>query len=580
MNVSTLLNVNQYILQALYNEKINYIFCVPGGWIDPFLYEVINDGRLTPVIAAHEAGAAYMADGYARSSKRFGVCACLGGPGLTNTVTAIATAKTDLSPLLIISGETDTHQQGRGAFQDSTSYGLDSQDMLRSLTNMQLRIDNPVQIVKNFERLLRKMLGHHGRGPVHLSLPSDVQEMEVSKNAKPDALPELIYQPRFVDQKAALEASRLMQVSANIVILAGAGVRHSGANKRLIEFAEKFSIPVATTLGGKGVIPDDHPLSLGMLGWFGHRHASQAILKDEVDVLIVLGSRLNQFDTVGWTPDFKPKKYLILNDIVTDSAFRNFHVDFPVLGDTLSLLDEWLALPAAQTKALSDTIKTRQKWLESIRKSGSFYFDEENCTGDITPIHPARAIRALRQTMPNDTVFYTDSGAHSFFAAHYCPVSEPTQYVSSLKYMGAMGWAIPACIGAKLARPDLPHVLITGDGCMLMHGIEIQTAARYNLPIIFVVINNSALGNPLLRSEKMSAKHAALDILPTHDWAKFAEALGVTGFSVKNPAELIPTFEKALALKKAVLIDITTGNYPTPTHVFDDYYTKKKSYLL
>ena len=333
-------------------------------------------------------------------------------------------------------------------------------------------------------------------------------------------------------------------------------------------------------MGGKGIIPDSHPLSLGMLGWFGHRHATKAILGEEIDVLIVLGSRLNQFDTLGWTPEFKPKKYLILNDVATDSVFRNFHVDVPILGDTQSLLETWLSLPTEHTKTLAANVQTREDWLARIRQSGSFYFDEEHCNSEITPIHPARVIRALRETTPKNTVFYTDSGAHAFFAAHYCSVDEPSQYVSSLKYMGAMGWAIPACIGAQLARPDLPHVVITGDGCMLMHGIEIQTAARYNLPIIFVVINNSALGNPLFRSEKISPKHAALDLLPTHDWAGFAQSLGVKGFTVKKPEVLIPTFENALSLNETVLIDITTGNYPTPTYDFDEYYYKRKGYLL
>lgn len=560
------MNVNQYVLKALKAEKVNYIFCVPGAWLDPLLYDLIEEGSFKVIVAAHEEGAAFMADGYARSSQRFGVCAVIGGPGLTNTVTGVATAKTDLSALLIISGETDMDHQGRGNFQDSS---FSSVNMLSSLMNMQLQVTSPRQIIKKLETLFQKMLNYSARGPVHLSLPVNIQHEELVKAQPHNALAENIYHPRYLDIKAADKALDALTGSKNIAILAGAGVRNSQAWPQLWAFAEKFAIPVATTLGARGAIPDQHPLSLGMLGRAGHRPANEALASHQVDSLIVLGSRLNEFDTLHWAAGFKPLKHLILNDLAADSAFCDFHVDFPVIGDVKTLLDYWLTLPDSKVQSLLNTKTAREEWLKKIRAKGSFYLHEEDTKSDVIPIHPARAIHDLRQAMPENTVFYVDTGAHAFFVAHYCGVNNPQQFASTFKYMGAMGWAIPAGIGAKFARPDLPHVVITGDGCMLMHGIEIQTAAAHNLPIIFLVMNNRAYGNPLLRAEKLGKKHADIALLQPHDWVKFAESLGVTGLLIEDPKELVPTFKKALALNKTVLINVVCGNFPTPTEFFD-----------
>jgi acetolactate synthase-1/2/3 large subunit len=171
--------------------------------------------------------------------------------------------------------------------------------------------------------------------------------------------------------------------------------------------------------------------------------------------------------------------------------------------------------------------------------------------------------------MPRTTQLFVDSGAHAFFAGHYWTAYEPGRFFSSIKYMGAMGWAIAAAMGAQLTRPDAPCVVVTGDGCMLMNGVEIQTAARYRIPLICVVFNNSAFGNPKLRADRISPAMGQLHALPTHDWAKFAESIGALGITVDDPVDLTNAFERALAAGTTVVIDVRTGNYPTPTERFD-----------
>jgi acetolactate synthase-1/2/3 large subunit len=561
------MKVSDAVLEVLRQEGARHLFCVPGQTIDPLLESLANQNNIQPVVCAHEAGAAYMADGYSRASGRFGVFATTSGPGFTNTVTALATAFTDRSPLLALSGEVKTDWEGRGTFQDSSAAGIRSLDIAASITAQQLRLSSPAQTYRHLDRLLRSMLSHSSRGPVHLSMPFDVQKAET--DGYWIELPESLYQPRFVDVRACADFWEWVGAKAKIAVLAGSGCVQSEATQDLVRFAERFDIPVATTLPAKGVFPEDHPLSLGVMGWFGNRPAIDAITSGDLDILFVLGSRLNMLDTHAWSADFKPKHALIVNDVNTNSVFRNYHIDLPILGDARTCLATLNEAPPEVTARLSDSATERRAWISSLKKGGTLFHSAENCESDLQPIHPAQAMAVLRRVMPRSTMLFTDSGAHAFFAGHYWAAYEPRQFFSSVKYMGSMGWAIPAAIGAQLARPGAPCVVVTGDGCMLMHGIEIQTAARYGVPLICVVMNNSALGNPKLRADKISPAMGRLHELPTHDWAKFAESLGARGITVNEPSELVNAFEQALAANETIVIDVRTGNYPTPTEHFD-----------
>jgi acetolactate synthase I/II/III large subunit len=209
----------------------------------------------------------------------------------------------------------------------------------------------------------------------------------------------------------------------------------------------------------------------------------------------------------------------------------------------------------------------RREWLAAIKAQPRLY-DVENLSRATAPIHPAAAIAALRKVFPRDGIVLVDSGAHRAFAGHYWSAYAPRTYISATN-LGPMGWAIPAAVGVQCARPDRRVAVITGDGCMQMHGIEVQTAARYRLPIVYVVIHNSALGNVWLRARQYGALPAELTSIPDHDWAGFARALGAQGFTVRDPAELESTFQKALAADATVLIDVKADkNCVTPVYDF------------
>lgn len=533
---------------------------VPGGLIDPFL-PVLGDGSIiTPIVAAHEGGAAYMADGYARASGTFGVCFCIGGPGATNAVTALGAALTDESPVLLVTGQVPTDWEGRGGFQDSSAAAFNDVEILRSITSQEFVVEDPRLLKFDLNRLLTKMLCYP-RKPGRLVLPANIQETEV--NFEYEKLNQGLYFPRPLDIEACVCFWHLAKRAGRIAILAGAGIEKSRASEELIKFAEAFEIPVATTLRAKGVFPEDHRLSLGVFGYGGTRHAIETIISGDVEVLIVLGSGLNQRDTLFWSKKFKPSLALVHVDIDPAVIGRTYKTELNIVGDC----GEFLKYMRQQTENAGAFIATkglRTAWLEKIRGRGARLYDAENCASDAVPVHPARVVCDLRRAMPRETVLLVDSGAHRAFAGHYWETYGPLRYLSATN-LGPMGWAIPAAIGAKLARPALPCAVITGDGCMLMHGVEVQTAARYGVQVIYVVVNNSSFGNVYLRAKKMGAGPAKLTELPTHDWAGFARSLGAAGITVRKPGELIPAYEKALATGGPTVIDVICGkDYATP----------------
>lgn len=553
-----------FILDCLIKEKVDHIFMVPGGLVDPFLPALKRQTGLRPIVAAQEGGAAYMADGYARASGKIGAALCIGGPGLLNTVTAIATAKTDGSAILIISGEAPTHLEGLGMFQDASNQTLDDVAILKTLTNFSSYIDNH----KNLHHLVRHAMLHlltKPRGPVHLSIPKNIQVAKIEAQYQPidkDLIQSAVLS--FDDAEASLIHFNHKingSLPVKVVVLAGAGIEHAECCEALTRFAERWSIPVATTLRAKGVFPEDHPLSLGVFGYAGTHHSRMAILDQPPDLLLVLGSGLNQRDTMNWTLKLNPKKTICVN---LDPLALGTHLKGScVVGDIGSYL-KWLESKQDTIKAsLKSTQSARETWIKGITVQPRFQ-NPENCTSTAIPIHPARIIRELRKVLPRDGIVLVDSGAHRAFAGHYWTSYSPLTYISATN-LGPMGWAIPAAIGVQCARLNKRVAVITGDGCMHMEGIEIATAARYGLPIIYIVINNAALGNVWLRAHIEGALADQLTSLPDQDWAGFSIALGGKGITVRRPEELVPAFTQALQNKGPTVIDVKADKrFPTP----------------
>jgi acetolactate synthase-1/2/3 large subunit len=558
-----------YILDALVAEGLAHLFMVPGGLVDPFLPALARQTKLQPVIAAHEGGAVYMADGYARASGRFGAALGIGGPGSCNMATAVAAAKTDGSPLLVMTGEVPVDLEDRGAFQDASQATLNDTAVMAPLTHLSQTVATANNLNHWFRHALTAMWSQP-RGPVHLSLTHDALVGECVGAYVQVA--GFFAQAQPLSTEAAETALRLLAdangAKSRIAVLAGAGVEHDAAAARLKEIAERWSIPVATTLRAKGVFPEDHPLSLGVFGYAGTRHATAAILGGELDCLLVLGSGFNERDTMHWTVRERSKAFMIHVNTDMEELTANGELGHVVPGSCHAFLDLMHKRAADIAPALTAGAAHRREWLAAIKAAPRLY-DIENLSRRTTPIHPATAIAALRQALPRDGIALVDSGAHRAFAGHYWTAYEPRTYISATN-LGPMGWAIPAAVGVQCAQPERRIAVITGDGCMQMHGIEVQTAARYRLPIVYVVINNSALGNVWLRARQYGALPAELTSIPDHDWAGFARALGAQGFTVRDPAQLDATFQQALAAGITALIDVKADkNCPTPVYDFN-----------
>ncbi len=399
-----------------------------------------------------------------------------------------------------------------------------------------------------------------------MSVPVDVQKAEIDAAWQP--VPESLWSARFVDENALDRAVDLLNADGNqkIVVLAGPGVLHAHGIDALRAFAERFDIPVATTLSGKGLISESHPLALGVFGYGGSRWAIDAIRSDETDILLVVGSGLSQRDTMQWDPKMLPSKALIQIDADPLIIGRTWAGEVAVVGNAGEALQRLAAIKNAA--GLEVGRAQRRAFLARIRASGPNQYQPEDTKSDAVPMHPARVVAELRAAFPDDGVLCVDSGAHRAWFAEYWDVRKSGTHFS-LTNLGPMGGAIPLGIGAKLARPNRPLMVATGDGCMLMHGMEVHTAARESVPLVIALMNNRSYGNIYYRAAKMGPGPERLTDIPGIDWVAFARSMGGDGERVEQPEDIAAAVGRALGATGPYLLDLHTDKtYPTPVKVW------------
>lgn len=570
------MKLSHYIVQAIRDEGASHVFLIPGGYVDNFSQALVDVDGITPVICATESGAAFMADGFARSAGRFGVCMGISGPGASNMLTGLSASYADQIPVLVITGDAPLIWRNRDAIQDPGQGGLRTTQLIGTVAQQQFELSNDKLVADHLRRLMTSLKGPK-QGVAHLAVPLDVQRHEQVYDYQPHTNL-AARNTRVLDQNGLDLALQMMAENKRVVLLAGSGVRKANAFEALENFANMYGIPVATTMTAKGDLPEDHGLSLGVFGWAGSGLANELLINGELDCLIVLGSRLGQISSMGWSEKLVRNRKLIQIDLDPDHLNRTYVADLAVASDAQAALRYWVSTDeqVVARSQLLESKSARLQWLTEQRKQWPYFYSIENCSSEQLPMQPARAIYELDAAMPDETQLFVDNGAHTFFATHYWKMRRPHQYFNIIKYSGAMGWAIPASIGGKLARPDSPVVAVVGDGCMLMQGMEIQTAGRYGLKgLIFVVLNNQAHGNPKLRAQGFTPAAEALTDIVDHNWAAFAESLGVKGFTVSDPSRLSECYSQALQADGPVLIDVKCGLYPTPTKVFDETFMEE-----
>ena len=557
------MRVSEYILAAIRDQGVAHCFMDPGGLNDAFMAPMTATEGLRTVVTAFEGGAAYMAAGYARASAGLGVCFGIGGPGILNMTTALAAARADRTPLLAVSGEVPTSWEGMGGFQDASGAALDDIGALRPVTGMSESVSSAAVLPHHLRQAVSHALSR--REPVHLSVPVDVQIAETAAEWVP--VPRALWSARHLDVAALRDAAALFageDGARTAVLLAGPGVEHAGCSRELLSLAERYDLPVATTLSAKGAVPEDHPLALGVFGYGGSRWATTAILSDEVEVLVVIGSGLSQRDTLQWNRGMLPSRAMVHIDADPLMLGRTWPSEVPVVGSAAAALEWLLALGGPPAAGLEAGRAHRRRFLERVRASGPRRYGEEDCDSDAVPMHPARTVDALRSAVPDDTVLCVDSGAHRAWFAEYWDVRVPGTHLS-LTNLGPMGGAIPMGIGAKLARPERPMVIATGDGCMLMHGMELHTAARAGVPVIVALMNNHSYGNIWYRAHAVGPGPESLTEISGIDWVGVARSLGGDGEAVTEPADVAAAARRGLEAGGPYLLDLRIDKtYPTP----------------
>lgn len=325
------------ILKYLEAEGVEYLFGVPGTTVVPLLAATNQNQAVKPILAKHEEGAAFMADGYARVKGTLGACFATSGPGATNLVTGVTTAFMDNVPLLVLTGQIETSVSGKGAAQDSTGEGVDSVKMFEPITKHSSMIISKHKALEDVQSALRKAVTGK-KGPVHLSLPKDILASEVEFEGVPTA--KYHFQTEYFDRRLVIDAADQLVKATRPAILLGSGAVSSKACDEVKELAEMLSIPVATTPKAKGAFPEDHPLALGGLGFCGSPLAERYIKSGQIDVLLVVGASLNQMTTMSWDPRLAPSKCLIHINIDPSEIGKNYLAQIPLVGDARTVINE------------------------------------------------------------------------------------------------------------------------------------------------------------------------------------------------------------------------------------------------
>ncbi|PYR20759.1 MAG: biosynthetic-type acetolactate synthase large subunit [Acidobacteria bacterium] len=527
----------QILWESLVREGVTDVFGYPGGAILP-AYDAMLAYPIRHVLVRHEQGATHMADGYARATGKVGVAIATSGPGATNMVTGIATAMMDSSAIVCITGQVGSKLIGSDAFQET------------DITGITLPITKHNYLVTSAEDVAPAVLeafavARGGRpGPVLVDITKDAQQgsSEVDWAAAEPHLSEA-YDEALPGDGDARDAIELITAAERPLILAGHGVMLSGAERQIIELAERAQIPIAVTLLGLGGVPASHPLNLGMMGMHGEAWVNNAI--QEADLLIALGMRFDDRVT-GNLKTYAPTAKKIHVDIDRAELNKNVRVDVGIAKDLREALDEWLPLVKPGDRAA---------WLSRIDslKGDSAVRDIQNLPDD-GHLYAAHVINDIWRLTKGEALVVTDVGQHQMWEAQYYKHNRPRSLITS-GGLGTMGFALPAAIGAKIACPGAEVWVIVGDGGFQMTCPELATVVQEHLDINIAIINNGFLGMVRQWQEFFYDKRYAATPIGGPNFAKLADAFGIAATTVTKRGEVAGAVEAARRLKRAALID-------------------------
>lgn len=510
------MNGARWLAQALVAEGVDTLFGYPGGAIMPF-YDALHDApQLRHVLPRHEQGAAFAANGYARASGRVGVCVATSGPGASNLVTGIADAMLDSVPMVVITGQVPTTLMGTDAFQELDVFGMTLPMVKHSF--IARRVDDLPRMVGEAFRLARS-----GRpGPVLIDLPKDVQIADAAH--LPAHVSSGIDAPDAPKDASLHEALALVSQAQRPVLYGGGGIALGNAVPAFRTFVDATQIPTVLTLKGLGALPSAHPLNLGMLGMHGSRAANLAV--QEADLLVVVGARFDDRAT-GKLAEFAPGARIVHMDIDACEIGKLRHADAGVRGDIATTLTK-LTLPCA-AHLHGRHGDARKAWRALCRQRAQQFAPRYDAPG--AGVYAPALLKRLSELAPDATVA-CDVGQHQMWVAQHWRLDHPRKHLTS-GGLGAMGFGLPAALGAQEANRAAQVICVSGDGSIMMNIQELATLKRYRAPVKIVLLDNQALGMVRQWQELFFDKrYSEVDLSDNPDFAAVAAAFGITALHV------------------------------------------------
>lgn len=560
------------LISYLEDLGVEYIFGVPGGAVEPLVNALARSerrGGLRLVTCRHETGAAFMADGYYNATGKLGVCFATTGPGTTNLVTGVASAYANNSPLLVITGQTSLDTFGKGAFQESSCTGINILSIFESITRYNSLVSHPDQLETKLAGAIMSAF-QHPHGPVHLSVPLDVMRAEAPDIPKYDNLKRHVSKSQLLDHAAFNEFYQILTSSRSPVFVIGN--ESSDAIGSILDIAVWLNIPLMVTPHGKGLISPYHPLFKGVIGFAGHKSALHTLSDPSVDLVVAIGTSLGEWASNGWDG------HTLLNSkLVHVESSDNHFIGSPMaklhVRGSLDIIFEELKrrMDVENFPRKLDEIDVRQI---SERKHFHFVLDDPtDCDANRTPLLPQCLMAELPKLFPQHTRYIADAGNSFVWGIHYLHPydrriagkrdSRGGLFKACLEF-ASMGWAIGSSVGTALALRGTPVVCITGDGSYLMSAQEITVAIQEKLPIIYIILNDSALGM-VKHGQRLTGAERVGYTLPQISYAGMAKAMNIDAYTIRSLADLRAlNFQAICKAKGPTLLDVIIDSEAQP----------------
>jgi acetolactate synthase I/II/III large subunit len=545
------MRVYEAIVKGLESVGVDAAFGGAGENSASLLLALKHSSKIKPVIVRHEQAASFMACGYAIYSNRLGVCFATAGPGAFNLFSGLAVAMSDSYPVLAISGFASLKWKGKGALNETSGFGRtpDSQKMFEATTKRSYFLDDITKTCDVLEEAVN--VAFEGRpGPVHIHVSFDLTEGQSVDNYRDIRLDVRPVLPRSAEISAAAGAiAEALRRRKSVIALIGFGAVRSRAGAELQALVERFQIPFATTLDGKGIIAEDHPLALGVFADSGHAAAGKAFVA--ADLVIAVGNSFAQHATFDFRPDLLTRKTLVHINISAAEISKVYPADYGVVADAK------LAV-AALTAALSPLVDS----VAPVQVERDRHLTEAPINLEPNHVHPGQLAQSLSKLLPDNAIVLADAGAHLAWLGYFLQLRRGQHYHKPGSF-GPMAWATNGALGTKIAFPDRPVIVGCGDGCYQLSGFELLTAVRYNIPVIWIIFEDGEF--KLIKLYQIEAFHeSGLVDFPNPDYVAYAKACGAQGFRVESLAEFEDAFRTALASGQPTLIDASITRLAMP----------------